>query len=259
MNTFLLGIDECESADTGVFALVGVAVPANEVNAIRERLYGFFQNVEGAPPRTITMPPELHGSKMLQVRRGKEWKDLPWATEEHKFRCFEEVVRVVNDFKLQVIRIAYVKRSLGPFGHQKSVHGLCFLGILWSIRSLLEGALVLPVVDGFDTTTQYAQPIKAGDVVATYVGPDAVSIKHRHNLLEPVFASSHYSTPIQLADVVAFLLHLEDRKRLGLPLPPFKERLLALRAALDPDLVRAEEPIVMQHESAPARSGDPTS
>ncbi len=75
----------------------------------------------------------------------------------------------------------------------------------------------------------------------------SMSIPNVENLMDAVFVDSRYSSLMQVADVTAYLLHLLDWERLGLPVVgAFKPRVAAIARTLDLSLVCGAEPITMR-------------
>lgn len=239
----LLAMDESLSDETGIASLTGVVIPVEHANEIREEIYRFARHIQALPPNHFGAHIELHGSQML--------KGLPWATDEHRLRCYEHVVETVNRYQLDVVRVAYrrTKTLTGMFQGDEKLHGLCFLGVAFSMGRFLPDTVIVPIMDGlqeklasrFGSLVQNADSMRAGGI-----GPENISIAASHNLMEPLFASSRYSTSIQLADVVAYLLHILDYERAGLPLSPFKRQLVDVAHKLDMSIIAGLEPLQME-------------
>jgi hypothetical protein len=253
LNTTLLVMDETECRETDVFALVALVVPIEKVDTIRLGLHRFMRELEGVPDRTISPPPELHGSKMLG--------DVAWATEAHRIKCFAHVVEVVNQLRIEVLRAAYYNKSLEPLrkgfepaAREKLYRGFrysaCFGGLERSVGSLLAESYVIPVMDGLDDKIAFpvggSKPILHAMRAAPGYAEGQISIANVQNLLDPVFVDSRYSSIMQVADVTAYLPHMLDWERLTLPMSDFKASVAGVANTLDASLVHGAEPIWMQ-------------
>jgi hypothetical protein len=164
---------------------------------------------------------------------------------------------VVNEHRLDVLRIAYWDhRKLAKlYKLDPKLHGVCFFGLASSMASFLEDSLVQPIMDGLgseDLAMKFSGLVQnATAPLAGGLPPEVISIYKSENLLDPVFASSKYSVPVQIADVVSYLLHVRDFEALGLPLMAFKARLLEISKKLDPSLVVGAAPIRPKIQTQP--------
>jgi hypothetical protein len=243
--TLFLVVDETECAKTDVFALVGVLVPIEKVDTIRLDLNRFVRDLQAVPDDTVLPAPELHGSKMLLE------ENEAWATDDHRVRCYEKVVELVNEHRLRVLRVAYFKRSVARIAEgDRKHHGLCYAGLSMSLSSTLEHAYVLPVMDGLDQRVagklgQQSQSTGALRAMPGFAA-ESLSIENAERLMDPVFVDSRFSPLMQLTDVTAYLLHLLDCERTGHSFTMYKSRLLAIAKGLDLSLVSGVEPIEMK-------------
>jgi len=226
-----------------IFALVGVAIPIERADPIRVDLYRFLHEMHdgvGCDPKDIfNEPPELHGKEMLPPEK------FAWATDEHRARCFEKVVDVVNREHLHVYRDAFYKRSVDAFTRPKEqslAHGYESLMRIKGVERLRAASYVVPMVDGIDRKLfsgvlgprgRFMSVLRGGSHFP--LGP--IHIKHPDTLMDPVFVDSAHSALMQLTDVVGYLLSVRDWEQRGWPLTPFKANLLRVAKTLDPELL----------------------
>lgn len=252
LGTNLLVMDETECDRTDVFALVGLVVPIEKADAIRLSLHRFVRDLENVPDRTIAEPPELHGSDMLPPEKA------PWATDEHRIRCYEYAVGIVHEHSLQVLRAAYYKRSLEPIAKEQPEkirrrmrYSLCFGGLEATVGALLGESYAIPIMDGMNNDLVVSlgsgKPTLHSYRASPFYQEGDLSIPNVQNLLDPVFVDSRYSSLMQVADVTAYLLHVLDWERQGLPITgDYKPRVAAAARKLDMSLVSGAEPIRMR-------------
>ena len=249
-RTLLLVMDESDCRETNVFALVGLVVPIERADALRVSLHRFVRELENPPDRTIATPTELHGSAML--------KNVSWATDEHRLRCYQYVVDVLHEHQLQILRAAYYKKSLAALpGGKRMMYGLCFGGMQATVGSLLADAYAIPIMDGMNQDLAFSfgggMPVLHALRASPFYAEGSISIPNVENLMDAVFVDSRYSALMQLADVTAHLLHILDWERLGLPLVgAFKPRLAAIARRLDMSLVSGAVPVSMRMAGIPA-------
>jgi hypothetical protein len=214
LSTVMLVMDETESVETGIFALVGLLVPIETADALRLEHYRFIRSLRPQEPGVINLSTlELHGSNMLRDERGE---DMSWA----KVLAF------------------------GP-----KHHSLCFSGFMMSLGDEFAKAYVIPIMDGLDldvATKLGAMVDVCGAYRSASLGDQGLSVKNSHNLMDPVFVDSRYSPLMQIADVTAHLFHVLDWEREGLSMSEFKTRLAAIAKELDPDLISNPLPIAMR-------------
>jgi len=144
MNVNLLVMDESSSADTDVASLTGILIPVEKAGHIRDAMCKFLRELQSVPPNEIRALPELHGRAMF--------RNMDWATDEHRLRAFEHVVAMVNASRLEVIRVAYsnhrqLRDALRP---DDRLHRLCFFGIVMWLQKYLANGYVLPIMDGLE-------------------------------------------------------------------------------------------------------------
>jgi hypothetical protein len=232
-NVTLLVMDETICHKTDVFALVGLLVPIEQADPIRIALHSFMRELANQGD-IVQPPPELHGSKML--------KDVPWATDEHRLRCFEFVVRLLKEHELIVVRNAYfttpLRRAFANFVLDDLRYGFCRQGLIDTIRPLLEDGFVLPIMDGIND--KFARILGGYMPMLHALRSDPrpevrqMTTPNLHHLMDPVFVDSRYFSIMQVADVKAYLLHIMDWVDLGVPLEgDFKPRLAEIAKTID--------------------------
>jgi hypothetical protein len=230
--------------DALVFALVGVAVPIEQVDPIRIDLYRFLHGLyDGAgrdPMEIFSAPPELHGAKLFPSNL------YPWVTDGQRLQCFEKIVETVNRERLYVFREAFFKRSVDAFTHpKKQCLALAYEGLMRirRLERLRTASYIVPLMDGIDrelfsgvlgVRSRFMSVLRGGSKFTT--GP--IHISSSENLMDAVFVESVHSAIMQLADMVAYLLSALDCERRGWPLTPFKTDLLRVAKMLDPQLLQ---------------------
>lgn len=243
-------IDESESRR--VVGLCALLVNAAQIEPVRVEVYRFLRALEGPPEDHLTRAPVLHGVEML--------RDHAWATDEMRLRCFEFVVDLVSRWKLPFVRSAYHRRSLTKLQQQVAGQPRAYYLTLFGVHAMLEHwlarGLVMPVLDGWHN--ELVKAAGGGDfTLAMRARPErysgALSIEHTENMLDPVFTVSELCIPLQLADVVAYLLSQRDeRERIERDGSPFKKALLDIADRLRPT---REEIIWMRFNGEPAPPG----
>ena len=260
LPTCLLFMDESECKDTDIFALVGLFVPIEKADPIRLDHQRFIRSLSGTPDRTIDFNPlELHGRNMLRHEKTKA--PLTWATDEHRFRCFEFVADVVNRYALEVLRVAYYRKSLEKLpGAGPKCYGLCFAGFQWALGEYLASSYVIPVMDGLDgkVAITFGRGTLGNSIVRAvpWYEERFLTVKNSANLMDAVFVDSRYSPLMQIADVTTYLLHVLDWERENLPIDgDYKPRLLSIAKTLNQDLVQGGPPVWMRVTDATKTNG----
>jgi hypothetical protein len=242
MRTLFYAIDESECRKTDTVSATGVLVPIEDYQEVASRIYQFFK-VRAAPNSVNAFPPELHGSNLL--RENSEF----WAwTDDDRIDCFETFAALVNDLRLQVRRIAYEKSSfepIGMFAHDPKA-------LQFNVSNLLrmaavDGSYLVPVIDGLEKWCEgiSGQGTAVTRMVAHGLGA-SISLPFPERICEPFFTSSRHSPLIQIADMVGYLLHVQEWKACGQVCSPFKDRVAVVAESLDKSLIRNER-IRMQH------------
>jgi hypothetical protein len=74
----------------------------------------------------------------------------PEAQDEVRLRVLGEVVRIVNEHRLEVLRIAYLNRTqiASALLSDPNLYGVTFSGIMRGLGAHMEEMLVIPVIDG---------------------------------------------------------------------------------------------------------------
>lgn len=249
MPTTFLFLDESTSADLDIASLTGVLVPDEAYADTRDGVLRIAQNVQRAPHLFSGIEPgpiELHGCDMLRA--------VPGATDDDRVSVFRSMVDLVNERRLQVISIGYTNWSeLGPIrGGDDKLQGLNFFNIMASLGAVSAAGLVVPVMDGLPSNIRASRKPRPVDrdlfnvfIASAHsshntrliLGAENISIPNHRNFAEPVFTDSGHSPLLQLADVIGYLLYVEDRSE-RMSLNGFKARLLEVAKRLDHRLLR---------------------
>lgn len=222
MNVTFLFLDESRSTHLDSAALTGVFIPAEHYARVRDAVIRVSVDVQHPPPGSAPAPLELHGVTMLN--------DMNGVTNEDRYLAFKKIVEIVNREQLEVLSIVYsgVKDIQSHFDRFNMPPGdklyhLNFDAMFDEIRLSADGLLV-PVFDGVPGENEDGrqQPVDR-TAYQTFLLGAYVSHWYRvahplperyvpnfHNLVEPTFSDSAKSPLLQLADVVGYLLHVED-------------------------------------------------
>jgi hypothetical protein len=111
------------------------------------------------------------------------------------------------------------------------------------MQPLLEGEMVVPVMDGFDPNTiqDFSSVVKELDELRSVGFDKSLSVRYTHNVLGEVFyADSRYSALTQVADLIAYLRSASDLGALGKTLTDFKKELANISSTLNSSIVWEE-------------------
>jgi hypothetical protein len=248
-----LFLDECTHESLDLAALTGVLVPLREYTAVRDAVCQIVWDVLLPPPNTVPAPIELHARDLLSELSNRDRQELDRA----RLHVFSTVVRIVNEHRLHVFRVAYLNRGeiATVCKGDPKLYGLNFFGIQNALDPILAETIVLPVMDGvpgcapdarrppaidpqliraFAQQVRWIHHARRDDAIA-----QSLSIKNAGNLAEPVFGDSEHSTLLQLTDILSHLLLQLEREELETPSPPsdYRAGVLAQARKLDPDLL----------------------
>jgi hypothetical protein len=250
MTSFLF-MDDCYSRETRVSSLTGLLVPIERYAGLRN---AFHRDVRVAldlaeaddiswSPRAdadkgmiIDFLPELHGSNLLAT--------FPGADDNLRFRVCEKVVSFVVRHNLLVCRVgfSFTPSTLFPPIAKQDPRLLAFLwdALLVALQPSYDREPIVPVMDTSDLATvqKFSGLVQGLDTVRAYSLDHAITLRNTHNILGEVFyADSRYAIFTQIVDVVAYLRHIRDWCRLGLPASSFKVRLAQIAEELHPVMV----------------------
>jgi len=239
-----LFIDECMHQPLDLAALTGVFVKQSDYRKVRERicriLFDIFEYEEGGLPPLV----ELHGKCLF---------DRIDATDDQKIQVYDSVVQIVNDFEIDVIRIAYLnwQEIVSRMPADKNLVGLCFFGMQRIMQEKLGESVIIPVVDGIPggdknervdrsllrVFDQYVRHMH--HVMQSEVHRDVVSIKDFDNLGEPLFANSEHNVMLQLVDMISHMLLQVERFELEStdPASEYKSRIVNCASKLNSNLL----------------------
>lgn len=240
--------DESVNQALDTASLTAVLVPSEKYVQVRDAVLRIAFEVQAAPPNTVPLPIELHGSEMLKRVEG--------VSDDDRILVFEKLVNVVVSNQLEVVSVGYTNWSELGFlrQHDDKLHSLNFFGILTGLQPVLAEGLVVPVVDGLPggildaererTRSSPIEPSIFRAFIASVhhhqhlrtVRPGMLSIAHYEHLVEPTFSDSAHSPLLQLADVMSYLLMVQDVAERFVP-TGFKARLAPIAAKLDSSLV----------------------
>jgi hypothetical protein len=196
---------------------------------------------------------EFHGRELLSDLQNQE----PGFLDRDRIRVLETVVRVVNDYGLDVFRVSYLNRKeiAALMRQDPKLYGLTFLGIQTGLQRHMERVLVIPVMDGIPgfppgakrapaidpaLIRAFAQQVRHLHHIRQYEAvAKSLSIDNAHNLGEPVFADSAHSVLLQLVDLVSYLLLQLEREELepDREASPYRDGVIRQAKALDRKLL----------------------
>lgn len=236
MNVTFLFLDESRST-------------AERYARVRDAVIRISVDVQHPAAGSAPVPLELHGVTMLNAMVG--------VTDDDRFLAFNKIVEIVNGEQLEVLSIVHsgVKDIQAHFDGFNMPPGDKLyhwnLDAMFDEIRLPEGGLVVPVFDGIpgqgDDGRQQPANRSAYEtfLVGAYLShwyrvafpkPERY-VPNFHNLVEPTFSDSAKSPLLQLADVVGYLLHVEDfvntKRSEG-----FKREVARIAATLDRAIVR---------------------
>ena len=246
-------MDESMDESMDLSALTGIIVPVTSYPRVRSKVRQIVWRAIEPPVNTVPRPVELHARNLLCELEDISNDEL----DDRRVACFEECVKIVNEERLQIVRIGYTNRKeiSNLLRGDSKLYGLNFMGILSSISDFLENSLIQPVMDGIPDvsyTQNNSQKINSqlvrafslsihGTYFAAQLQQISISIKNFSNVLEPLFAESSTSLLLQLVDMISYLLL--QNERLGTTetenISEFKRRVLAEARKIQPDLVRS--------------------
>jgi hypothetical protein len=248
-----LFLDEAMDEHLDLVALIGVLVDQQKYRDVRDAMCKLVWDITEPPPNTVTMPVELHGSRLLS-----ELNELPAEELDRKrVDVFRRCVEIVNAHELSLIRNCYLNRSeISDLlrRHDPALYSLNFHGVMSLIHAHMENNLVIPVMDGIPGSSSAKKAPRINPVLIRAFAETARSLHHArqldvikdcltipnaHNLVEPVFADSAHSVMLQLADLISYLLLQRDRHELETPvnLTPFKEMVLEEARRIRPERI----------------------
>lgn len=228
MKLNFLFMDECFDERTTISSLTGLLVPASEYAELRVKFYDILQWAMRPEEQVIAWPPELHGRNLL---RGED--------DNKKVQVVEQVVDFVISNDLELYRTGYYINAgvKGVFKGDEKMVSLCWSNMLTLLQSKIEKEMLIPVMDscGPDIVPKFSGTIQNLDIMRAAGYSENLSIEHSENILGEVFyAVSKYSIFTQVADIVSYLRHVVDWSKAGLPMEPFKKRLLTVGERLSP-------------------------
>ena len=228
--------------------LSGLLVPAASHSAIRTRFYDAVADAVGREPNTVPMPPKIHAADLL-----------PGSDDGTRIVFLNAIVDIILDFELTLYRVGYrpTPELMALLKTQDEVLGLAFNGMLHLIEDELANGPVWPVMETNQKSAQdraFAGSVQFADHVEAHVGSGLLSRDQAH--LGEVLYCTKRSIHGALVDCAAYLLNVRTVRAQGLPLAPFKQRLVEIAERLAPS-VRFDEIIQMQH-CKPPPGGPPT-
>lgn len=248
-----LFLDESTYEPLDLAALTGVLVPLESYAEVRDAICQVTWDVLAPPANTVPSPIELHARDLLAELSNRDPRHLDRA----RLGVLGAIVRIVNEYRLQVFRVAYLNRTeiaATMIGDPK-LYGLNFFAIQSALQDKLADTVVLPVMDGVPGCAQNArhppridpQLIRAFARNVRYIHhcrrcsvvARSLSIRNVANLAEPVFADSAHSTLLQLADITSYLLLQVDRAELeaGAGFSEYRSAVLECARGLRSDLL----------------------
>lgn len=218
---------------------------------LRDALCRLVRDIQPRPPDLVPAVIELHARMLLTGGLGGD------ADDAARLRVLGEAVRIVNEHRLEILRVAYLNRTqiATALRGDPKLDGVTFSGIMRGLCARMEEMLVVPVIDGvpgsaperrrppsidpvliraFARNVRYLHHMRQYETVAAHL-----AVENAHNIGEPVFADSAHSVFLQLADLVSYLLLQIDRDELesGAPQSDYRQAVIRNAKAIDNALV----------------------
>ena len=247
-----LFLDECSYEKLDLMALTGVLVPVERYNAVRDAICQIVWDVLRPPPNEVPARLELHGNELLSQLIDRDRETL----DNDRLAVLQEIVRIVNENRLHVFRIAYLNRKeiAARMTKDPNLYALNAFNMLVSLDRVLATRLVVPVMDGIPGSAGDAKPPPRIDpvMIRAFAGSirwihharrhpsvsAGISINNAENLAEAVFADSAHSTLLQLTDLISHLLLQLERQELEPNEPSeYRKRVIGVAQGFDRHLL----------------------
>lgn len=214
--------------------LTGLLVPTVMHAEFRERYHELLRQVFLNEINTVPPVLAVHAAALLSELGNN---DAP------RFAFLEGVVDLCLRLDFRIYRVGYFNTEAlrEVFKTDRDVLGLCFAGFLWALRSELEYGPVWPVMESDHSPEQdfrFAGQVRGIEHYTHHLPPGAMSVDNI-NLGELLYTTKHSSLG-SMVDCVAYLRQACFLQAQGCQLTPFKQRLAAIGARLEPLVVRDE-------------------
>jgi hypothetical protein len=210
-----------------VSSLTGVLIPATVYPAFRTRFYTLVRAAMSDPPGIINPIPVIRAANIFP-HFGSD--------DERRFKFANDLVDILIELDLKVYRFGYLRSpvTVATFADEKAFLGICFHGLLWTLKQELERTQIWPVMETDGSPVQdreFAGAVQTLDYLTARLPGVSMAINNE-NLGELLYATKR-SPSGTAADFAAYLRHMAYLLRKGLPLTPFKQRLAEIGTRLD--------------------------
>lgn len=247
----LLFVDDSYSDHTKISSLTGVLIPVHKYNALRTQYYQILEWIIKPNENTFNLnPPELHASKLF--------KGMPGIDDKQKLKTFNDIVDFVNSNGIEVYRSGvYVTDEVTKnFTPDPEMYSFNFDNLIRLLKDKLSNEMIIPVMDKLpETNKKFTYKDKdydyslgsmisgsrmATDILRETGGAKLLTIKNTENVLGEVFyADSKYAIFIQIADMIAYLLHILDFSQINEINTDFKSKLLEIALKINQKLINS--------------------
>ena len=215
-------IDESVTEEIDIASLTGLVVPLEKFENIRTDFYKIINKILDViyPERTdtnkIDYPPILHARTFLQNSRENSAFDFSNITDEFRIEMLREVLGIIRDYNLLVIRLGYsnykeIKRDI----RDDKLHNTNWYGLSSTLDSIYQNSILIPVMEGIDSkiVSKFSHIIWGSNCLRELYPrlSKSLMLKNPNNFYGSVFfTQSKYTECIQIVDIVSYLLQKAD-------------------------------------------------
>lgn len=221
-NVNFIFIDESVTEEIDIASLTGLVVPLDKFENIRTDFYKILNKVldkiypNRSEKNRIDYPPILHARTFLQNSDENSTFDFSNITDEFRLQILNQVIEIVKNYDLLVIRIGYNNyREIKEHIKDDKLHNTNWFGLSRTLDYIYHDSVLIPVMEGIDSNivSKFSGLIWSSNCLRELYPRIAKSLvyKNSNNFYGSVFfTQSKYTECIQIVDIISYLLQKAD-------------------------------------------------
>ncbi len=215
-------IEESVTDEVDIASLTALVVPLEKFENIRTEFYKILNKIldviypNRSEEKKIDYPPILHARTFLQNSSENSAFDFSNITDEFRIKILREVLGIIRDYNLFVIRLGYNNyKEIEQNIKDDKLHNTNWFGLSRTLDSIYENSILIPVMEGIDSkiVSKFSNMIWASNCLRELYPrlSNSLALKNSNNFYGSVFfTQSKYTECIQIVDIISYLLQKAD-------------------------------------------------
>lgn len=241
-------IDESVNEEASLATLIAIEFESDSIKQITRDFYSIIKLIVDKFPkrnngsRIIHQTPVLHGRKFLVNSKDNDRLDFSVIDDEFRLAILQHIVDLVNKNNLKIVRVGYSNyNEIKEKFKDDKMYGLNWLALSSYFNEKEGNDEYIFIMDG--TNTQMIDKLshfirESKSLLYLYDMKDSLIIPNVDRFLNNVFyVPQKFCEPLQIVDIVSYLLQKIDFVRITEKTSSFSEKLIKIANNIREELI----------------------